>query len=95
MKLMTRLLVAVPFLGMAAYCLFGFWASFEGGKLNVFHLMYGSIGVACIALAEWARRTQAPTLPLRLILGLLSSTCFGFLVWLGGAFMDWWPLSLP
>ena len=95
MKLAARLLVAVPFCGVAAFCLFGYLASFEGGRLNVFHLIYGSIGVACVALAECVRRTRTPSLPLKSVLGLLSLTCFGLLVWLGGAFVGWWPLYVP
>jgi hypothetical protein len=77
--------------GVAAFSLLGSSYSFaELGGFNVFVLIYGSIGAACIAAAVRICLARAPSAPLKLTFGLLSLACFGFLVWLCGALVQWW-----
>ena len=91
MKLSTRLLLSVPLWGAAAVSLLGSWYSYgEPRALNVFVLIYGAIGAACIAAAVRICLARAPSRPLMVTLGFLSLVCFGFLVWLCGDFMAWW-----
>jgi hypothetical protein len=91
MKLYTRLLLSVPVWGAAAVFLLGTWYAYgEPRRLNVFVLIYGAIGAACIAAAVRICLARAPSRPLMVTLGFLSLVCLGFLVWQCGDFMDWW-----
>ncbi|PYI86968.1 MAG: hypothetical protein DME26_07825 [Verrucomicrobia bacterium] len=46
-EFLLRLLTSIILLSFAAFSVFGFLASFEGGKYNVYHLVYGAGGLAC------------------------------------------------
>ena len=64
MKPYTRLLLSVPLWGAAAVFLLGTWYAFgEPWALNVFVLIYGAIGAACIAAAVLMCLARAPLGP--------------------------------
>jgi len=46
-----QITVSVPLLTIAAFCVYGFYASFELGVPNVFHVVYGAVGILSLAVA--------------------------------------------
>jgi hypothetical protein len=48
-----RILLGVGLLLLAAFCLFGFLASFEESEITVWKLGYSIAGVACVVAAIW------------------------------------------
>lgn len=55
-RVAVELLGAILLVGLALFCGFGFLASFEPGfgKFpNVFHALYGTVGVAAVVGAVW------------------------------------------
>jgi hypothetical protein len=99
---MTRILqimVSLALLGVMAFCVYGFLASFELGMLNVWHGIYGVAGVSSLVVAmrllpgqnsafkgfRWVGRTALATL---LFLGLV------LVLWVwatGGGHAPWPP----
>jgi hypothetical protein len=90
MGLPYRLLLAFPLLGVAAYCAFGFQASFERGGLNGFHLLYAAIGLGSLAAVAWIGLGRLPSALQRGAAVVLCAASLGFLDWLGGAVAGWW-----
>jgi hypothetical protein len=90
MGLPYRLLLAFPLLGVAAFCAFGFQASFEPGGLNGFHLLYAAIGVACVAAVAWVGFSRLRSAFQRGVALVLCAASLGFLGWLGGTAAGWW-----
>jgi hypothetical protein len=52
-RVAVKLLGAILLVGLALVCGFGFLASYELGSLNVWHAIYGGIGVAGVMGAVW------------------------------------------
>ena len=86
---LTRILqitLSLPLFGIAAFCVYGFYASFELGVLNGCHVLYGAVGIACLAVATgscWARPrpSRVSESPCRRGLRFCSLAwccCFGF-----------------
>jgi hypothetical protein len=49
----ARLMAAILLFGLAIFCGYGFLASYELGFPNVFHFLYGAIGLAEVASVAW------------------------------------------
>ena len=64
MRLILRLALTLVLVAIAAFCCFGFMASYESPPYNLGHWFYGIVGIACVAdiVAVWvvkATRRQA------------------------------------
>jgi hypothetical protein len=90
MALPYRLLLVLPLMGVAAFCAFGFQASFELGGLNGYHAVYAAIGLACMAVAAWVGFGRFQSASQRGVALVLCAACLAFLGWLGGAVAGWW-----
>lgn len=57
MKVVLRSLATLALLAVAAFCGFGFVASYESPDFGPFRVIYGAVGVACAAgvVAAWWR----------------------------------------
>lgn len=90
MGLPHRLLLVLPLMGVAAFCAFGFQASFELGGLNGFHAVYAAIGFASIAATAWVGFSRLQSAFQRGVALALCAVSLAFLGWLGGAAAGWW-----
>ena len=61
MRMLVRAVVALFLLGVAAFCIFGFLATYEPPGFPGWRLIYGAASLACLAGAGWvlARRAKA------------------------------------
>ena len=59
MRLVLRLALTLILVAIAAFCCFGFLASFESPDFLVFRWLYGAVVVACVAamVAVWVVKT--------------------------------------
>ena len=60
-KRILQITLSLSLLAVAAFCVFGFDASFEVGVLNVFHALYGAVGILSLAVATGLLRGQNST----------------------------------
>jgi hypothetical protein len=80
MRLILRLALTLVLVAIAAFCCFGFMASYEGPPYNLGHWFYGTVGIACVAdiVAVWVL-TATWRLALTLVLVAIAAfCCFGF-----------------
>jgi hypothetical protein len=64
MRLILRLALTLVLVAIAAFCCFGFMASYESPDFLIFRWLYGAVFIACVAaiVAIWvvkATRRQA------------------------------------
>jgi hypothetical protein len=81
MHLIPRLALTLVLVAVAAFCCFGFMASYEGPAFNTGHRFYGTVGIASVAaiVAVWGVKA-ASRLALTLVLVAVAAfCCFGFM----------------
>ena len=82
MKMTVRMILAILLMGCGAFSVFGFLLSFELGRLNVFHLIYGVGGLACFSVAVWLAAGPPASQPFKTIFVTLSFLSICFVVFL-------------
>jgi hypothetical protein len=57
MRIVSRLALTLILVAVTAFCVFGFFASFEPPGFLVFRWLYGAVAIACVIaiVAVWLR----------------------------------------
>ena len=61
MSILARLLATTVFLAVAAFCGFGFLATYEPPGSPVLRLAYAAVGIGCLAAAGWIAMRRGKT----------------------------------
>ena len=89
-EFVLRLLTSIVLLSFAAFSVFGFLASFEGGKYNVYHLVYGAGRLACLSAATLLIRGSTACKRHKLFFVTAALFALAFVVFICGAFGNFW-----